>query len=297
MRNPRDLTAARMPPPEHPVTLPPSALLRATRRMLRPLVRLLIGNGVTFPVLADMLRGLFVEVAMTDLLVDPQTQTDSRISLLTGVHRKEIRRLRLEEAGPDAVPPVVTLGSQIMARWLGTPACLDTEGRPLPLPRTARAGSGEPSFEALVESVTTDVRARTVLDDWMSHGIVALDDDGRVRLNTDAFIPRAGSAEKLFYFARNLHDHIAAAAANIAAAETAPFVDRSVHYDRLPPQAAAALQAAAREAAQRTLLEINRVALDLVKDEAPDPAAATGRVNFGVFVYVDDAGGTPEAPG
>ena len=140
-----------MPSSKSPAALPLSTLLRATRRLLRPLVRLLMRSGVTFPVLADLLRGLFVEVAITDLLVDPKTRTDSRISLLTGVHRKEIRRLRLEETGPDAVPPVVTLSSQIIALWLGSPGFLDPDGRPLSLPRTARPGVAEPSFEALVE--------------------------------------------------------------------------------------------------------------------------------------------------
>jgi hypothetical protein len=192
---------------------------------------------------------------------------------------------------------VVALSSQIIALWLGSPGFLDPDGRPLSLPRTARPGVAEPSFEALVESVTTDVRARAVLDDWISQGIVGLDGDGRVRLNTDAFIPRTGSAESLFYFARNLHDHIAAAAANIEAASTPPFVDRSVHYDRLTPQATAALQAAAREAAQRTLVEVNRVALGLVRAEAPNPAAPTTlRVNFGVYVYVEDMAGRSDAP-
>ena len=285
-----------MTSPERPAALLPTALLRATKRLLRPLVRLLMQNGITFPVLADLLRMLFVEVALTDLLINQKEQTDSRASLLTGVHRKEIRRLRKQETEPDAVPPIVTLGSQVIARWLGTPSYLDTHGQPLPLPRFTRPDMPGISFEALVESVTTDVRPRAVLDDWINHGVVTLDADDRVRLNTAAFIPRSGSTEQIFYFARNMQDHMAAAAANIGSAGPAPFVDRSVHYDRLDPQAAAALEAAAREAAQRVLVEINGVALRLVEGKAPDPAAlATLRVNFGVYVYVEDEAGRKDA--
>src|SRR5208283_4696318 len=159
-------------------------------------------------------------------------------------------RQRRQEKDPDAIPPVVTLSSQLIARWLGTPSYLDTDGQPLPLPRVDSPDAPGISFEALVESVTTDVRPRAVLVDWVSQGLVTLDADERVRLNTAAFIPRPGSTEQIFYFARNLHDHIAAAAANVAGAGPAMFVDRSVHYDHLDPQAAAALEAAAREAAQ-----------------------------------------------
>jgi hypothetical protein len=45
----------------------------------------------TFPILADMLRSLFVEVAVNDILTDSKSRTDSRIRLLAGVHRKKSR--------------------------------------------------------------------------------------------------------------------------------------------------------------------------------------------------------------
>ena len=271
---------------------PPQTLLKPLSRLLRPLVRLLIRSGVTFPVAADLLRGLYVEVAVHDLLTDPKARTDSRISLLTGVHRKEIRRLREQPPEAEAVPEVVTLGSQIIARWLGTAPYADADGRPRPLPRTGRT-AGEASFESLVESVTKDVGARSVLDDWIGQQIVFLDEDGRVTLNRAAFIPRPGGEEQLFYFARNLHDHIAAAAANVSTAGPAPFLDRSMHYDRLRPETVAQLEVTAREAAQQLLTDINRVALPMA--EADDEAVKSGgdrmptrRINLGVYVYVED---------
>lgn len=107
----------------------PDSLTRPLRRLLRPLVRLLIRSGVTFPVLADLLRGLYVEVAGQELLTDPKSRTDSRISLMTGVHRKEIRRLREEGGDVAEVPAVVTLATGIIARWLGQPTHTGPDGR------------------------------------------------------------------------------------------------------------------------------------------------------------------------
>jgi len=271
---------------------PPDLLLRPLARLLRPLVRLLIQSGVTFPVLADLLRGLYVDVATRDLLPNLKARTDSRVSLLTGVHRKELRRQRALEAADAAEPAAVTRTSAIVARWLGAPAYTDaTTRRPLSLPRS---GPG-PSFEGLVAAVTRDVRPRAVLDDLLDQGIVSVNQEGRIRLNAEAFIPRPGRDEQFFYFARNLHDHLAAAAANVLAAPgTAPFLDRSVHYDGLGAEAAARLEAAAREAAQRLLMDINRLALELVEaQEAGDRPAAPGsapgrRVNLGVYLYAED---------
>jgi uncharacterized protein DUF6502 len=171
----------------------PEALIKPLARLLRPLVRLLIRSGLTFPAVAEVLRGVFIDVAVHDLLTEPRARTDSRISLLTGIHRKDVRRLRNREATGDEIPATITLSSQIIARWLGTPAYGDSAGHPLVLPRTA-AEADVPSFEQLVRSVTTDVRARAVLDYLVDQNMVTLEPDDRVRLNTAGFIPRHGGA-------------------------------------------------------------------------------------------------------
>jgi hypothetical protein len=274
---------------------PPQMLLQPLRRLLRPLVRLAILSGVTFPVMTDLLRGLFVEVASRDLLTDTASRTDSRISLLTGVHRKEIRRLRLEMPAGDLIPPVVTISSQIIALWLAAEQYSDAKGGPLVLPRLRPAEAG-PSFETLVESVTTDVRPRAVLDDLLAHGIVILEPGDQVRLNQAAFIPRPGSSEQLFFFGRNLHDHIAAAVANVAASGEAKFVDSSVHYDQLTSAAAAQLMAIAQSTAEKALLDVNRAAIGLAEPGGSQvvPPAVTRRVNFGIYLYTEDDAAVPE---
>jgi hypothetical protein len=249
------------------------------------LVRLMMQNGLTFPVLADALRQLYVEVALDDVLIEPKARTNSRISLLTGVHRKEIRRLRELPKDPSEAPGIVTVAGQIVARWVGATPFIDADGRPRPLRRTSNEAGSDPSFEQLVEFVTTDIRPRAVLDDLLSHGVVVMDADDRVQLNTEAFIPRAGGDEHLFYFARNLHDHLAAAAANISAVEAPPFLDRSVHYDRLTQAQLHTLREYARAAAIRVLLDVNRLAQELTEATPESASAESGRINLGVYVF------------
>lgn len=268
---------------DHPRLFPPASLLKAAQRLMRPLVRLMMRSGLTFPVLADTLRALFIEVAVNDILTDPRSRTDSRISLLTGVHRKEIKRLREIPVHAVMVPDIVTLASQIIGRWVGSTLFTDATGRPLPLLRVNRGS--EPSFEALVESVTTDIRPRAVLDDLLSHGVAYMDADDRVQLNADAFIPRQGGEEQLFYFTRNLHDHVAAAVANISAAGAPPFLDRSVHYDRLTPSQAEELEEYARAVAMRALLEVNRRALEMTQASPEAAVTDARRINFGIYVF------------
>jgi len=251
----------------------------------------MIRKGITFPHMVDLLRGLYLDVAAQDLLTDPKSRTDSRISLMTGVHRKEIRRQRSLQFRERDEPAVVTVTTQVVARWLA----LTRDGAPPPLPRVA--ASGCPSFERLVSDVTTDIRPRALLDDWIDQRLVRLDADDRVHLDVHAFLPRPGSDEQAFFLGRNLADHVASGAANMMADGPAPHLDRSAHYDRLSPDAASRIEAIMRARAEATLHEVNAIALaEIARDEAgggPD-AGSHARVNFGVFVYRDTT--NPEAP-
>lgn len=261
-------------------------------RLLRPLVRLLVARGITFPALTDLLRELYVNVAEYDFVLPGKEQTDSRVSLLTGIHRKEVRRLRGAGAPVSTVPATVSRTGRIVARWLADPAFTDAGGQPLPLPRNAEVG--KPSFESLVAGVTRDVRPRAVLDEWLDRGLAFADPQDRIVLAEAAYLPRAdGDAEaQLYYFGRNLHDHVAAAAANIIG--TGPrFLERAVHYDGLSEELASKLEARARELAMDALAQANREAHTACRT---DPGGRH-RWNFGLYVYreeVGDAAGTAE---
>ncbi|UUZ77688.1 DUF6502 family protein [Polaromonas sp. P1(28)-13] len=217
-----------MPSPDAPTATPSPAFVLALRRVLRPLVRLMLARGVTLPYLTELLKALMVEVADKEFRIGAKAPTDSRVSLVTGVHRKDVSRLRQAmDSSAEIVPSVVSLGAQLVAVWLGSPRYLDEEGRPKPLPRFVSEG-GELSFEGLVASVNSDIRSRVVLDEWRRLGVVHFDDERRVCLNAAAFVPAAGFDEKAFYLGHNLHDHAAAAAHNLLGGQPA-FLERSVH--------------------------------------------------------------------
>ena len=57
--------------------------------MLRPCVHLCLRQGIDYRLLVDLLKGVYVSVAESDLAHANRKQTDSSISLLTGVHRKD----------------------------------------------------------------------------------------------------------------------------------------------------------------------------------------------------------------
>lgn len=267
-------------------------LLRALRRVLSPLVRFMLVNGVSYPQLTELLKGVFVEVAEREFRLDGKVQTDSRISLLTGIHRKDVKRLRETPVNEAQVAArAVPLSAQVLGAWLSRPGLQDAQGRPLPLPRSSDGGDG-PSFDALVTAFSKDIRPRALLDEWARQGMVCVASDDRIHLNAEAFVPQAGFADKLYYYGHNLHDHLAAATHNLCEPDT-PFLERSVHYDGLPAEAVAALAAHAERRGMTVLYELNAMAAQAL---AAQPAGAEADQRFTCGLYFFNAPHPPEAP-
>lgn len=264
---------------------PPLSLVMALKRLLRPLVRLLLSFSVQYPYLANLLKLTYVEVATREFPLEGRPQTDSRISLLTGIHRQDVKRLRGEMLTDAPPPPVVSLGAQLVSRWLGEAAYLDAKGRPRPLQRQAAKG-GEASFERLVQTVNKDIRPRVVLDEWLRLGVAELDSQDRVVLRTEAFVPAHGEEEKLFYFGKVIHDHLATSEHNLTAGKP-PMLDRCVYFDQLTEQSAEQLADYARSLAGEAMQALNRRALELQQADVAKPEA-THRINFGLYFYRAD---------
>jgi hypothetical protein len=289
--------------PGSPHTGPSPALVKALRQALRPLLRVMLARGITLPYITELIKTLLVEVAESDFRLDGKPATDSRVSLLTGVHRKDVNRLRHGSNGAatdvEKIPPVVSLGAQLVAQWLGHPQFLNAEGQPLPLARNVSEG-GAQSFEALVASLNSDIRSRVVLDEWLRLGVVNLDEQRMVCLNTQAFVPAQGFDEKAFYFGHNLHDHAAAAAHNLLGQEP-PFLERSLHFSGLSPDAITELAAQSKKLGMQALVAVNKAAMarekqtdnrkEALGELPPDPLQ---RMTFGIYFYAEPV--TPPPP-
>lgn len=264
----------------------------ALRQALRPMVHLMVARGITFAYLAELLKSLMVEVAVKDFQLTDKETTDSRVSLLTGVHRKDVFRLRHATVSEgENMPAVMPFGAQLVAQWLGQPQYLDKQGQPRPLARYVSEG-GPQSFEGLVAGVNSDIRSRVVLDEWLRLGIVQMDDARRVCLNTQAFVPTKGFDELAFYFGHNLHDHAAAAAHNLMGIKP-PFMERSVHYNGLDADAIQKLSVQAQELGMKALLAVNKTALKAIASDPQvvqpadlaRPDNPRHRMTFGIYFF------------
>lgn len=266
-----------------------SLLLATFRKLIKPMVRLFLAKGVTYPLLLEEIKRSFVEVADEEFKIAGKPQTDSRLTLLTGVHRRDVHRIRTEAPLENHAKP--NFSALIIAQWLANPRYIDAQGQPKQLARTQKAGEDE-SFESLVASVSKDIRARPVLDEWLRTEIVSINDNGLIQLNTAAFIPANDLNDLMFFLGMNIHDHLAAAVNNTLNNEK--MFERCVYYDQLSLAQAKHLHTWMQEHGMALLKSANQQAMQ--SNEPSAAAAPFYRMNTGVYFYYEPSGGADHEP-
>jgi len=254
-------------------------------RVMRPLARLLIRSGVPYQAFATALKHVFVDAARAELANRSMAQTDSAVTLLSGVHRRDVRNLSRPASGRKAadVPPR-SLPGEVIARWMNEAAYLDKDHVPRPLARSSDGATG--SFDELVAGVSRDVRPRAVLDELLRLGVVREDDDG-IRLVATGFAPRQDFEQMSRLFADNLGDHAAAAVANLQGERN--FLEQSVFVDEITEASAGRLQKVSVQAWKQAF----KIVMEEAQARFDEDATRTGegerrhRARFGVYFYTE----------
>jgi len=262
----------------------PALAAEAIARVLQPLARLMIDHGLQLPSMVDLLKKALVDEAARAYGVADKGSSDTRISLLTGVHRKDVKRLRTApQVGVDAAP-LVPLAATVVACWISEPRFLSADQTARPLARTPGRGlPGEPDFTSLVAEVSRDVGARAVLDELVRLGVVELREDGFVVLKTNGFVPREGLKESFHFLAANVSEHLDAAVHNLAPDRTTPpKLEQSAFSQNLTGAQVEQLQQLARRLWAKALQQFLQTAT-VAEERSEGVEGAKYRVHFGVY--------------
>jgi len=221
----------------------PDAVREAVEVVMQPLIALLLNSGTDYTRFAAELKPWFIAQARAELLRCGQGITDSSISLLSGIHRKDVRSWRENRLG-DKARREIAISSQVFARWTSDPVYRDRRRQPRALQRTGPS----PSLESLVRSVTQDVHPFTVLQELIRLGLASVEirkGQEIVVPHAGGFVPRPGSKEALELLGANLADHAMAAVANVLGEQ--PRLEQSVFANGITEASADALGALARK--------------------------------------------------
>ncbi len=270
---------------------PDAVVIQALRRILRPLVRILIRQGITADAGTDLIRRTFVEVAERDFRVANRAPSTSRISVLTGLSRKEVARLRkADERPPTAVDAYHNRAARVISGWLRDPDFLDRKGDP-----AALAFEGERGFVALVKRHSGDMPARAVADELLRVGAIEYSPYGELRLTARGYVPGEGDHEKLQILGTDVRDLIETIDHNLVHPPEQARFQRKVAYDNLPAECAGEFRQLAARLGQQVLEQLNDWLARRDRDTGGRGRRGARRVRLGLGI-VQFEGPSDEAP-
>ena len=242
-------------------------LVRAAAETLRPFVERLLKVGVPFGVLQLSLRELFVRVAESKLGPAGKRQTDSQVAVVTGINRKEVKRIRATRT-PRRAPRSFSINqaTSLISRWMSDPETTDARGRPIPLPYRADRG---PSFMKLARKLTGDIAPGVLLDELVRSGAVEKRSDDTVVLRGNAYVSKVaeGGLQILAEDSAELADTILR---NVFSEAAERLLQRKVFYDNLGSEAAGRIRAEMRREGERFLRRIDRMLSRYDRDRNPN---------------------------
>jgi hypothetical protein len=221
----------------HKNTTEQQALLAALAHLLKPFARLCLAKGVPIQALEEMVRQAYVDAANQACEGDNPARLTSRISTMTGLTRREVRRIQ-QTPSPE-LPATRSAASDLLTHWTSKTDYVDASQKPIAIPRQGPA----PSFEDLAAHVTKDVHARSLLAEMIRLRLVthhpATD---TIELLEEAFVPNHDWPQMVGFLGTNVGDHLEAAVTNVLGDGHQHF-EQALLADELSPESIIKVQA------------------------------------------------------
>ncbi|MEQ1806689.1 MAG: DUF6502 family protein [Burkholderiaceae bacterium] len=254
------------------------ALTAAVLHLLRPLVRVLLRHGMAYDDFAELARRAYVDVAERDFALRGRKQTTSRISVITGLNRKEVARLQApnaqDEPGNAAFAATMNRAAKVVVGW--------QRDHPGDAAADAAATLDAAQFSALVRKYSGDMPVRAVLDELRNAGAVATTQDGRYALRGEGYVPQATDSRKITLLGQHAADLLGTIDHNLGEPAEQAFLQQRVFADNIPAERLDAVRNALRDAGLQALGNAREL---LITNDAGDSAVAPGarRVTLGVY--------------
>ncbi len=260
-----------------------SVITSTMKKVLRPLVRLLLRNGVAFADFSTVARRVFVEVASEDFGLPGRKQSVSRISVLTGVNRKEVKRLLDNPVSNETEQKDHNRAARVVSGWMRDEDFQQKSGKPKVL------GWGDPqaegSFEDLVKRYSGDMTARAILDELIRVGSVNFNKEkSKVTLTSNGYVPAASNDELMRLSGDSINDLLNTIEHNFTTKTDATRLQLSVAYDDVPEIGVELFRNLSNEKSLELLNYLDQFLS--TQDRSVNPSVkGTGRYRTGLGIY------------
>ncbi len=257
-------------------------LASAVRSILTPVIRILLRNGIAFGTFSELARKVYTDVAYEEFKpVDGKKQSVSHVSALTGLTRKETRRLLdsdLSNGSEDNHR--YNRAARVISGWINDDEYLDDKGTPLLL----SIDQGNPCFASLVRKYSGDITTQSMLKVLNAAGSIEITDDG-IKLVNSAYLPGNDSAEAIAILGDDSNELISTIDHNMTHEASEKRFQRKVSESKVAQEKIDELKLMAAEKSQHLLEELDHWLAQTKTKGEEEGNPNTSYVSVGIYFF------------
>ncbi|RIL12124.1 MAG: hypothetical protein DCC75_01025 [Proteobacteria bacterium] len=202
-------------------------------RLMKPLVQFCLRHSLRLQDLIECAKVAFVESSRAEVKGPSDKPNASKISLMTGVHRRDVVRIVNRREDFSYSKDLIT---KIIGHWQTDRRFMTKDGRPKVL-----SVSGEGSeFFTLVHSISKDVNPATVLFELERINAISKARGG-IRLTVESHVP-AGAEDGFELLSRDSADLIRTVENNVLESPDVPHFHARTEFDNIRPDSIAEIK-------------------------------------------------------
>ena len=206
------------------VLLSREAIFECLKWISRPVVKYCLRNSIKLQEVIEALKIVFVEEAKDSLAKSKIKFNDSKISVMTGVHRRDLSRLRESDLSPKYINNAIF---KVLGLWQSSKKYLDNSK-----PKKLTFGNDTSEFSKLVRSVTQDIHPQAVLTELIRCAAVKINQD-KLSLIAKIYNPKGDYKKGFQIISSDCDDLISAVEDNVVGQANPPNHHVRTSYDNV----------------------------------------------------------------
>jgi len=257
-------------------------LSKATIKVLSPLIRILLRFEVSHSEFSELAKQAYVKTAYQYFSIPNRKNTYSRVSVLTGLSRKEVVRLsQIDEKHLVETKGPLNRATRVITGWVRDEDFIDKNKQPKILPLRG----ADISFETLANRYSGDITSRAILDELIRVGAVHKTDKHTVQLQQQAYIPNKSQTELLEVVTDHAADLLSTGVHNIMTENDDPRFQRQVIYNDVPEHIKEEFEKMSQEKSMQLLIELDKWLAQKKKTVIAKPDEKRSRVGVGIYYF------------
>lgn len=258
----------------------------AIREFMKPIVRLLMRHGVGYREFSEICKSSFVEIASDEFGIRGRKTNMSRVAVMTGLSRKEVRKIRdALESGDMSTITRTRRPELVLSIWHTHPEFMDRRHKP----KRIRFDGAGATFCDLVARVGGDIPPRAMLIELLRAGSV-VEEGEKLRAVSRSYVPESDDPQTFLLASDAIHDLVSTIHHNLSCDDPETrYFQRHVYSEKIPKAHRTRFRKLARERGQLLLQDLNSwlaereyVSGTIVGD---DKDVESARIGVGVYYF------------